>query len=218
VTPFAAFAIAHSIALAVAAFGMARLDTWFAPTVGALIALSLVYVSIENGVGTGFPSAAGENRSRPRFLRHRWLVALVFGLFHGLGFAIALQESLQFAGSHPIAALAAYNVGLELGTLIILAIILPAANLLFSHAGAARAGIIVSAMLIGHTGWHWMTERFAIASLSSFPIFDVNLLLTVIRWLLAITVVGGVVWFLSGLMKKKPQAPDVAEKSIVDSR
>ena len=54
VKPFAAFAIAHSIALALAAFGLARLDTWFAPTVGGLMALSLVYVSIENGVGRVF--------------------------------------------------------------------------------------------------------------------------------------------------------------------
>ena len=217
VKPFVAFAIAHSIALALAAFGMARLDTWFAPTVGGLMALSLVYVSIENGVGRGFRSDAGENPSRPRFLRHRWVVAFVFGLFHGLGFAIALQESLQFAGSHPIAALAAFNVGLELGTLIILAIIVPAANLLFSRAAAERAGIIVASVVVGHVGWHWMTERLAIAQLSSWPVMDVNLLLTVVRWLLAMTVIGGLVWFLSGLIKRKPAGQEIPEKSIVDS-
>jgi hypothetical protein len=207
VTPFAAFAAAHTIALAFAAFGVARLDTWFAPTVGALIALSLVYVSIENGVA-----------SRPRFLRHRWVVALVFGLFHGLGFAIALQESLQFAGSHPIAGLVSYNIGLELGTLIILAIALPAANLVFTNVASERAGIIVSSIIIGHIGWHWMTDRFAIAQLSGWPVFDLNLLLTIVRWLLALTVVGGVAWFVAGLLKRKPHAPEVAEKSIVDSR
>src|SRR5688572_9898318 len=204
VKPIAAFAIAHSITLTFAAFGLARVDTWFAPTIGALIALSLVYVSIENGISTS--------------LRHRWIVALVFGLFHGLGFAIALQETLQFAGSHPIAALVAYNVGLELGTLIILAIVLPAANVLFSQVVAERAGIIVSSVLIGHAGWHWMTERLAVAQLSSWPLLDLNLLLTVVRWLLALTVVGGAVWFVAGLMKKKPAEPEIPEKSIVDSR
>ena len=56
-----------------------------------MIALSIVYVAIENAVGFAAPG-------KPR---HRWIVALVFGLFHGLGFAIALQETLQFAGSHP---------------------------------------------------------------------------------------------------------------------
>ncbi len=217
VKPFVAFAIAHSIALALAAFGMARLDTWFAPTVGGLMALSLVYVSIENGVGKGFRSDAGENPYRLDFLGHRWIVAFVFGLFHGLGFAIALQESLQFAGSHAVVALAAFNVGLELGTLIILAIVVPAANLLFSRAAAERAGIIVASVVVGHVGWHWMTERLAIARLSSWPVMDVNLLLTVVRWLLAMTVIGGVVWFLSGLIKKKPAGQEIPEKSIVDS-
>lgn len=221
VKPIAAFAIGHSITLTVAAFGLARVDTWFAPTIGALIALSLVYVSIENGVGSGFVPA-GETPSRPRFgyLRHRWVVALIFGLVHGFGFAVALQETLQFAGSHPIAALVAYNVGLELGTLIILAIALPAANLVFSNVIAERAGIIVSSVLIGHAGWHWMTERLAIAQLSSWPLMDLDLLLTVVRWLLAMTVIGGVVWFLSGLLRKKPSVADsdLPEKSIVDSR
>jgi hypothetical protein len=220
VKPFAAFAIAHSITLGLAAFGLTTVDTWFAPTIGALIALSLVYVAIENGIGTPSTAlSAGPSTSlRASALKHRWVVALVFGLFHGLGFAIALQETLQFAGSHPIAALLAYNVGLELGTLIILAIVLPAANLLFTQVVPERAGIIVASVLIGHAGWHWLTERFAIAQLSSWPMMDLNLLLTVVRWLLALTVLGGAAWFVAGLINRKPDAPEVPEKSIVDSR
>jgi HupE/UreJ protein len=223
IAPIAAFAIAHSLTLTLAAFGIgpvSAVGSWFVPTISGLMALSLVYVSIENGVGRGFRPDAGENPSRPRFLRHRWVVALVFGIFHGLGFAIALQDTLQFAGSHPIAALLAYNVGLELGTLIILAIVLPAANLLFTNVVSERAGIVVSSILIGHLGWHWMTERLAIAQLSGWPVMDVNLLLTIVRWLLALTVVGGIVWFVSGLLRKKPSVADseLPEKSIVDSR
>ena len=212
--PFAAFAIAHSMTLGLAAFGMGTVDTWFVPTIGALIALSLVFVSIENGIG------APESPLRARILRHRWIVALVFGLVHGLGFAIALQDTLQFAGSHPIAALISYNVGLELGTLIILAIVVPAANALFASAALERAGVVVVSVLIGHAGWHWMTERAAIARLSSWPAMDLMLLLTVVRWLLAITVIGGIVWFVSGLLRKKPSVADsdLPEKSIVDSR
>ena len=204
VTPFVAFAAAHSITLGMAAFGMASVDPWFAPTVGALMGLSIVYVAIENGAGAS--------------LRHRWIVALAFGLAHGCGFAIALRETLQFAGSHPIAALAAYNIGLELGTLIILAISLPAFNLLFALTGRERAVMIVSSVLIGHVGWHWMTERIAIAQMSGWPAWDLNLLLALVRWLLALTVVGGAIWFLTGLMKRKPVEPEAPEKSIVDSR
>jgi hypothetical protein len=46
------------------------------------------------------------------------------------------------------------------------------------------------------------------------------LLLTVVRWLLAITVLGGIVWFVAGLLRKKPSVADsdLPEKSIVDSR
>ena len=208
--PVLAFAVAHSITLGIAAFGLSTVDTWFAPTMGALIALSLVYVAIENGVG------APSTTLRAGTLRHRWVVALVFGLFHGFGFAIALQETLQFAGSHPIAALLAYNIGLELGTIIILAIVIPAANLLFTQVVQERAGIIVASVLVGHAGWHWMTERAAIARLSSWPLMDVNLLLTVVRWLLAITVVGGAAWFIAGLVNRRPAEPDIPEKSIVD--
>jgi hypothetical protein len=206
VAPIAAFALAHSITLTLAATGTSSADTWFAPTIGALMALSLVYVAIENAIGAS--------------LRHRWIVALLFGLIHGFGFSIALRDTLQFAGSHPVVALVSYNIGLELGTLIILAIAMPACNLLFAQAIPARAGIIVSSVLIGHAGWHWMTERFAIARLSSWPLLDVTLMLTVVRWLLALTVVGGAAWFLAGLLRKKPTVAEaeIPEKSIVDSR
>jgi hypothetical protein len=219
IKPIAAFALAHSITLTFAAFGRAPMDTWFAPTIGAFMALSIVYVSIENAVGS--PSTAfraGGPALSSAIERHRWIVALVFGLFHGFGFAIALQEALQFAGSHPIAALAAFNAGLELGTIIILAIALPALNLLFTSVVSERAGIIVSSVLIGHVGWHWMTERFTLAQMTSWPLVDLTLLLTIVRWLLALTVMGGLIWFLSGFFKRKPETSEVPEKSIVDTR
>jgi HupE / UreJ protein len=206
VAPVGAFAAAHSITLTLAVLGAASVETWFVQTIGALMALSIVYVAIENGIGAS--------------LRHRWIVALLFGLVHGFGFSIALRDTLQFAGSHPIAALVSYNIGLELGTLIILAIAMPALNLLFAQVVSERAGIIVSSVLIGHAGWHGMTERFAIARLTSWPLLDVNLLLTIVRWLLAITVIGGALWFVAGLVRKKPPVAqaEIPEKSIVDSR
>ncbi len=223
VAPIAAFALAHSLTLILATYWTAGVDTWFMPTIGALMALSLVYVAIENGV-IARPSAG-----LAASLRHRWVVALLFGLVHGLGFSIALRETLQFAGSHPIVALVSYNIGLELGTLIILAITVPALNMLHGGAQVGNAQLelrpassrawptIVSSVLIGHAGWHWMTERFAIARMSSWPLFDVNLLLVVVRWLLALTVIGGATWFLAGLLRRKPPVTEaeIPEKSIV---
>ena len=204
VKPVLAFAIAHSVTLGIAAFGMAPAEVWFPPAVGVVLALSVVYLAIENAVAS------------QTTLRHRWIVALVFGLAHGFGFAIDLGETLQFAGSHPWAAIAAYNVGLELGALIILAIAVPAFNLLFSQVFTERTGTIVASVLAGHVGWHWMTERFVIAQMN-WPGFDLNILLMIVRWLLMLTVAGGILWFVSDLLKKKPKDAE-PEKSIVDSR
>jgi hypothetical protein len=100
--------------------------------------------------------------------------------------------------------------------LIILAIVLPAANLLFARPAAERAGIMIVSVLVGHAGWHWMTERFAIAQLSSWPVMDLNVLLVIVRWLLAVAVIGGAAWFVAGLLKKKPGDPEIPEKSILD--
>ena len=203
VKPFVAFACGHSVTLILAAWGVMPVGNWFPPSIGAVIALSIVYVAVENGIGAR--------------LSHRWVVALVFGLAHGFGFALALRETLQLAGAHPITALMAYNVGLELGTLIILAIAVPAVQVFFTQV-PERAGTIVSSVLIGHVGWHWMSERFAIARLSSWPALDLNVLLMIVRTLLAIVVVGGALWFFAGVLKRKSETPEVPEKSIVDSR
>ena len=217
VKPFAAFAIAHSMTLGLAAFGMA--SGWIRGSCRRSARSSRFRSCTCRSKTASMRFASSRRKPFERHApEHRWIVALVFGLVHGLGFAIALQDTLQFAGSHPIAALVAYNVGLELGTLIILAIVVPAANLLFAHAAAERAGIVVSSVLIGHAGWHWMTERMAIARLSSWPLFDLNLMLTVVRWLLALAVIGGAAWFVAGFLKKKPAEPELPEKSIVDSR
>ena len=48
-------------------------------------------------------------------------MTFAFGLVHGFGFSFALRESLQFAGSHLLTSLLAFNVGVELGQLLVLA-------------------------------------------------------------------------------------------------
>jgi hypothetical protein len=102
--------------------------------------------------------------------------------------------------------------------LIILAIVVPALNLLFTQVVAERAGIIVLSVIVGHVGWHWMIERFTVARLSGWPVLDLQMMLTIVRWLLAATVIGGALWFLAGLVRKKPVEEELPEKSIVDSR
>ena len=204
IVPMASFAVAHTLTLTLAACGVMPSGSWFPLLIGAVIACSIFYVAIEDAVGAG--------------LRKRWMVAFGFGLAHGFGFAFAFRESLQFAGGHPIAALVSFNVGLELGLMIILAIALPAFRLLFTQVVNERTGTIVVSVLAGHAAWHWMTDRLATLQLVDLPSFDLVLAAAIARWLLVLVVAGGGLWFLAGLLRRKPHTPEFTEeKSIVDT-
>src|SRR6185436_7439985 len=84
-----------------------------------------------------------------------------FGLIHGFGFSFALREQLQFAGGHLLTSLLAFNVGVELGQLLVLAIMIPVLALLFRYVVAERMGTIVLSALVVHTAWHWLLDRGA---------------------------------------------------------
>ena len=71
-----------------------------------------------------------------------------------------LRETLQFAGSHLITSLLAFNVGVEIGQLFILAIAVPALTWSFRHVVAERMGTILLSALVAHSAWHWMSERW----------------------------------------------------------
>jgi hydrogenase/urease accessory protein HupE len=101
-----AFTVAHSLTLASSALGWLALRS---PPVEACIALSIVLVAVE------------ALHSRQTFAR-RWpaLVAFLFGLVHGLGFAGALKE-IGLPESHMLVALLTFNVGVEIGQLMTVA-------------------------------------------------------------------------------------------------
>jgi len=204
IVPIASFAVAHTLTLVLASFGFVPPGPWFATLIGGVIALSIVWVAIEDAIGAD--------------LKRRWMVAFGFGLAHGFGFAFALRDALQFAGGHPLAALLSFNIGLELGQIIILAIVVPAFGLLFTQV-AERAGTIVISALSAHAAWHWMADRFATLQLMDWPVIDLVVAAAVVRWLLILTIAGGGLWFAAGLLRRKPDAHDFPEeKSIVDSR
>ena len=95
-------------------------------------------------------------------VHRRWIITFGFGLVHGFGFSFALHETLQFAGSHLVTSLLAFNVGVELGQVLVLLVLVPALALLFRYVVAERMGTIILSALVAHTGWHWMLERFEI--------------------------------------------------------
>jgi hypothetical protein len=141
-----AFTVAHSMTLAASALGWAPDALWFPPLIETLIAASIVYMAFENIAGTQSGS-------------WRFATAFGFGLVHGFGFSFALRETMQFAGSHLALSLAAFNVGVEAGQLLVLAAVVPCLALLFRFWVAERMGVILLSALVAHTGWHWMTER-----------------------------------------------------------
>jgi HupE / UreJ protein len=137
-----AFTVAHTATLALSTYGVLRLPS---RVVEPLIALSIVYVAVENLVTERLRS---------------WRIALVFafGLLHGLGFAGAL-EALGLPEGERLLSLLSFNVGVELGQL---AVVLPASGLLAlaTRSGIPRARIVrpVSA-LIGVAGLYWAVTR-----------------------------------------------------------
>lgn len=139
------FTVAHSITLIASAAGLAPRALWFPTLVEVLIALSIVYMAFENILGVG------QDR--------RWTAAFGFGLVHGFGFSFALSESLQFAGSHLVTSLLAFNVGVELGQLLVLLLLIPLLDFAFRRLPNERLGIILVSALIVHTAWHWTGDR-----------------------------------------------------------
>jgi len=184
------FTIAHSITLIASAMGVAPRALWFPPLIETLIALSIVYMAFENIVG----SWSERRFSDRRWSERRWIVAFGFGLVHGFGFSFLFSETLQFAGGHLIASLLAFNVGVELGQLLVLILLIPALNLVFRHLLAERVGCILLSALLAHSAWHWMLDRGAQLQLFTFqwPIFDSLFYAALMRWgMLLIVVVGG---------------------------
>jgi hydrogenase/urease accessory protein HupE len=107
-----AFTVAHSITLALSTLGLVRVSQ--AP-VEAAIALSIVFLARELLLlRQGQPGLTS---------RAPWLVAFIFGLLHGLGFAGALREIGLPQGDIPLALLA-FNLGVEAGQLAFVAVVL----------------------------------------------------------------------------------------------
>ena len=192
-----AFTVAHSLTLIAAALGVRPDALWFPPLVETLIAASIVYM-------------AAENVLRPaEVLERRWPMAFAFGLVHGFGFSFALGESLQFAGSHLVTSLAAFNVGVELGQIAVLAVVTPVLAWVFTRVARPTALVAVLSLVVGHTAWHWMSERG-----SELLAYDLALgapssatWLVLLRLLLLALVAVAVAWGLSGVFGRLTGLP-----------
>jgi hypothetical protein len=134
------FTLAHSVTLALAVLGWVEVP---AEIVEPLIALSIVYVAVENIV-------RGESQ-------HRTLIVFGFGLLHGLGFAGALSFTDHFSG-HLLVSLLSFNLGIESGQLAIVLVVFPLLLLArrYSWSTVAHAG---ATAVVGVIGLVWFIER-----------------------------------------------------------
>jgi HupE/UreJ protein len=184
------FTVAHSVTLIASAYNLGPTALWFPPLIETLIATSIVYMALENIVGSN--------------VGRRWVITFGFGLVHGFGFSYALKQTLQFAGSYLLTSLLSFNVGVELGQLAVLVVLIPALDLLFRRVVEERMGTIILSAIIAHTGWHWVIERGEVLRQFEFqwPVMDAIFWLTVVRWLIVIVTLSGLLWLAVTLSRR----------------
>jgi hypothetical protein len=141
VTIVTGFTVAHSITLSLAVLGVVDVPSRI---VEPLIAASIVWVAVENLLA---PSGIGR----------RWLIAAIFGLIHGLGFASALTE-LDLSRDALVRALIGFNVGVELGQIAFVIVVMP------PLAWASRPGRLPRlpqflSILVAAAGAVWLVQR-----------------------------------------------------------
>jgi len=187
-----AFTAAHSITLIASAYGLAPDVGWFPPLIETLIALSIVYMALENIVGGAT-------------VHRRWILAFAFGLVHGFGFSFALRQSMQFAGAHMLSSLLSFNIGVELGQLLVLLLMIPVLSFLFRRVVEERMGTIILSALVAHTAWHWMLDRADAMRRFPFrwPELTSDFMAGALRWMMLIVAVAGAIWLADGLRQKK---------------
>jgi hypothetical protein len=196
-----AFTVAHSITLISSALALIPTAPWFAPLIETLIAASVFYMACENMFGA--------------HLEARWLIVFAFGLVHGFGFSFILSDRMQFAGTHLISALLAFNVGVELGQLLVLIVAVPLLTLFFRFFRQEKIGTILLSVVAAHTAWHWLTERGERLLKYSWsqPVFDAEFFAAAMRWAMLFMAAGGVMWLLHEAFKRWAPRP----QSIADT-
>ena len=135
------FTVAHSITLSLAALGWISLPS---RVVESAIAVSVVL--------------AAANNIKPVINHRRWLVAFVFGLIHGFGFASVLAE-LGLPQNTLVLSLIGFNVGVEAGQLVIVAVFLPLIFVLRQTAFYRRGIFVGGSLLTMAVALVWLTER-----------------------------------------------------------
>ena len=141
------FTVAHSLTLALAALGVVVPS---GRIVEPLIGATILFVGVEN-LWLG---------RRGREPRGRLLLTLVFGLIHGFGFASALRDLDPGSGGMALVLpLFAFNLGVEVGQVTLVAVVLPLVFRLRRWPAFQRHGVQVVSVGIAIAGAYWLVER-----------------------------------------------------------
>jgi hypothetical protein len=112
-----------------------------------LIAASIVYVGIENLLRGDDPKG-------------RWLLTFAFGLIHGFGFASVLRElGVGTDGKSIAVPLVSFNLGVELGQVVIAALVLPVIWKLRAKPVFVARWVPVCSVLVALLGGYWFVQR-----------------------------------------------------------
>jgi len=149
------FTIGHSITLSIGFFGFVPSGAWFVPAVETGIALSIIYVA--------FVAVAPDYIPELQKKKSEWTVVGVtglIGLLHGLGFSFVLQHILQVTSPNIWQSLLAFNLGVEIGQVLIV-IASFSIFYLISLLGirATKINRFVVAGLCASTAFYWVIER-----------------------------------------------------------
>jgi hypothetical protein len=136
-----AFTIAHSITLSLAVTGIAQLPSRL---VESVIAASVLLTAADN--------------LWPFLPKKRWLVAFTFGLIHGFGFASVLLD-LKLPASALMTSLVGFNLGVEIGQLILVAALVPLAYALRYTRAYSMLALRTGSVVIAVTSLGWFIER-----------------------------------------------------------
>ncbi len=146
-----AFTLAHSLTLALAAFGVVSPPSRW---VESLIALSVLVAALDN--------------LWPLLRAPRWIVVFGFGLVHGFGFAGAMQD-LGLSRQDLAWPLLGFNLGVELGQLMLVAVVLPLAFGLRRTALYRQAVVLPGSLAIAVLALLWLYQRMADVALGWVP-------------------------------------------------
>jgi HupE / UreJ protein len=135
------FTVAHTIT-----FSLAGLDVL--PLPPSRIVESIIALSI---------AAAALHNLKPVALNREWIIAFVFGLFHGMGFA-SLVEGLDVARSTQLVSLLGRNVGIEIGQTAVVLLVFPALFLL-RRTIYYRPFLVIASVLLAFVSLGWLIER-----------------------------------------------------------